>query len=66
MPATAPEPDLLGSILSGQSLLLMDSASITIHRDGSLSARRAGEAVVPCLPAECPRGCPPCLCTQRN
>ncbi|XP_073073491.1 PHD and RING finger domain-containing protein 1 isoform X3 [Manis javanica] len=41
VPATAPEPDLLGSILSGQSLLLMDSASITIHRDGSLSARRA-------------------------
>lgn len=40
----APVPDLLGSILSGQSLLLMDSADITIHRDGSLSAKRAGEA----------------------
>ncbi|XP_045436995.1 PHD and RING finger domain-containing protein 1 isoform X5 [Pipistrellus kuhlii] len=37
----APVPDLLGSILSGQSLLLMDSADITIHRDGSLSAKRA-------------------------
>ncbi|XP_015444254.1 PHD and RING finger domain-containing protein 1 isoform X3 [Pteropus alecto] len=38
---TAPVPDLLGSILSGQSLLLMDSADVTIHRDGSLSAKRA-------------------------
>lgn len=38
----APVPDLLGSILSGQSLLMMDSADITIHRDGSLSAKRAG------------------------
>ncbi|XP_054580773.1 PHD and RING finger domain-containing protein 1 isoform X1 [Eptesicus fuscus] len=37
----APVPDLLGSILSGQSLLMMDSADITIHRDGSLSAKRA-------------------------
>ncbi|XP_036076242.1 PHD and RING finger domain-containing protein 1 isoform X5 [Rousettus aegyptiacus] len=49
VPAVAPEPemdaapasDLLGSILSGQSLLLMDSADVTIHRDGSLSAKRA-------------------------
>lgn len=40
----APVPDLLGSILSSQSLLMMDSADITIHRDGSLSAKRAGEA----------------------
>lgn len=40
----APGPDLLGSILSGQSFLLMDSADVTIHRDGSLSAKRAGEA----------------------
>lgn len=39
----APVPDLLGSILSGQSLLMMDSADITIHRDGSLSAKRAGK-----------------------
>ncbi|XP_054432799.1 PHD and RING finger domain-containing protein 1 isoform X2 [Pteronotus mesoamericanus] len=37
----APVPDLLGSILSGQSLLLMDGADVTIHRDGSLSAKRA-------------------------
>ncbi|XP_053779984.1 PHD and RING finger domain-containing protein 1 isoform X3 [Desmodus rotundus] len=37
----APVPDLLGSILSSQSLLMMDSADITIHRDGSLSAKRA-------------------------
>ncbi|KAB1251649.1 PHD and RING finger domain-containing protein 1 [Camelus dromedarius] len=35
-------PDLLGSILSGQSLLMMNSADIIIHRDGSLSAKRAG------------------------
>lgn len=46
-----PVPDLLGSILSGQRLLLMDSSDVTIHRDGSLSARQAGEAA--------PRGSPP-------
>lgn len=49
----APASDLLGSILSGQSLLLMDSADVTIHRDGSLSAKRAGEAALhgwPCPP----------------
>lgn len=51
MPAAAPEPevdeapvpDLVGSILSGQSLLMMNGADITIHRDGSLSAKKAGE-----------------------
>ncbi|XP_014437978.1 PHD and RING finger domain-containing protein 1 isoform X6 [Tupaia chinensis] len=37
----APVPDLLGSILSGQSLLMMSSADIIIHRDGSLSAKKA-------------------------
>ncbi|XP_069865891.1 PHD and RING finger domain-containing protein 1-like isoform X2 [Dipodomys merriami] len=37
----APVPDLLGSILSGQSLLMMSSADVIIHRDGSLSAKRA-------------------------
>ncbi|XP_004851772.1 PHD and RING finger domain-containing protein 1 isoform X2 [Heterocephalus glaber] len=37
----APVPDLLGSILSSQSLLMMSSADIVIHRDGSLSAKRA-------------------------
>ncbi|XP_069910169.1 PHD and RING finger domain-containing protein 1 isoform X1 [Oryctolagus cuniculus] len=37
----APTPDLLGSILSGQSLLMLDSADVLIHRDGSLSARTA-------------------------
>ncbi|XP_036054863.1 PHD and RING finger domain-containing protein 1 isoform X2 [Onychomys torridus] len=49
LPAVAPEPsveeapvpDLLGSILSGQSLLMMSSADVVIHRDGSLSAKRA-------------------------
>ena len=39
----APVPDLVGSILSGQSLLMMNGADIVIHRDGSLSAKRAGE-----------------------
>ncbi|XP_061825964.1 uncharacterized protein phrf1 isoform X2 [Nerophis lumbriciformis] len=34
----APVPDLLGSILSGQSLLLMDSSNVVINRDGSLKA----------------------------
>ncbi|XP_006877068.1 PREDICTED: PHD and RING finger domain-containing protein 1 [Chrysochloris asiatica] len=38
---TAPVPDLLGSILCSQSLLLMSSADVVIHRDGSLSAKRA-------------------------
>ncbi|XP_037697979.1 PHD and RING finger domain-containing protein 1 isoform X4 [Choloepus didactylus] len=37
----APVPDLLGHILSSQSLLLMSSADVVIHRDGSLSAKRA-------------------------
>ncbi|KAF4010065.1 hypothetical protein G4228_001286 [Cervus hanglu yarkandensis] len=36
-----PSPDLLGSILSGQSLLMMNGADIVIHRDGSLSAKKA-------------------------
>ena len=39
----APVPDLLGSILSDQSFLMMSSADVVIHRDGSLSAKRAGE-----------------------
>jgi hypothetical protein len=39
----APVPDLLGSILSSQSFLMMSSADVIIHRDGSLSAKRAGE-----------------------
>ncbi|XP_069327949.1 PHD and RING finger domain-containing protein 1 isoform X4 [Eulemur rufifrons] len=49
LPASAPEPhveeapvpDLLGSILSEQSLLMMSGADVVIHRDGSLSAKRA-------------------------
>lgn len=59
VPATAPEPevdeapvpDLVGSILSGQSLLMMNGADIIIHRDGSLSAKRAGEAATERSPA---------------
>ncbi|XP_058382103.1 LOW QUALITY PROTEIN: PHD and RING finger domain-containing protein 1 [Diceros bicornis minor] len=42
----APVPDLLGSILSGQSLLMMNGADIVIHRDGSLSAKRAAPSSV--------------------
>lgn len=48
---TEPSPDLLGSILSGQSLLMMNGADIIIHRDGSLSAKRAGEQLCPRPPA---------------
>ncbi|XP_036895116.1 PHD and RING finger domain-containing protein 1 isoform X1 [Sturnira hondurensis] len=43
----APVPDLLGSILSSQSLLMMDGADVTIHRDGSLSARRSAPISFP-------------------
>ncbi|NXT30115.1 PHRF1 protein, partial [Syrrhaptes paradoxus] len=40
----APVPDLLGSILSGQSLLMMSSSDVVINRDGSLTAKKAGKA----------------------
>ncbi|XP_075401256.1 PHD and RING finger domain-containing protein 1 isoform X2 [Tenrec ecaudatus] len=43
----APVPDLLGSILCGQSLLMMSGQDVVIHRDGSLSAKRAAPAVFP-------------------
>ncbi|XP_047202071.1 PHD and RING finger domain-containing protein 1 isoform X2 [Girardinichthys multiradiatus] len=36
----APVPDLLGSILSGQSILLMDSSDVVISRDGSLKTSK--------------------------
>ncbi|XP_016325172.1 PHD and RING finger domain-containing protein 1 isoform X2 [Sinocyclocheilus anshuiensis] len=36
----APVSDLLGSILSGQSMLLMDSSDVVINRDGSLIATK--------------------------
>ncbi|XP_035012229.2 PHD and RING finger domain-containing protein 1 isoform X1 [Hippoglossus stenolepis] len=36
----APVPDLLGSILTGQSMLLMDSSDVVIRRDGSLKATK--------------------------
>ncbi|NXI58420.1 PHRF1 protein, partial [Chloroceryle aenea] len=35
-------PDLLGSILSGQSLLMMSSSDVVINRDGSLTAKKSG------------------------
>ncbi|KAM3919327.1 PHD and RING finger domain-containing protein 1 isoform 2-T2 [Leptodactylus fuscus] len=38
-----PVPDLLGSILSGQSMLMMKSSDILISRDGSLKAKKSGE-----------------------
>ncbi|TNN87894.1 PHD and RING finger domain-containing protein 1 [Liparis tanakae] len=34
----APVPDLLGSILSGQSVLMLDSSDVVINRDGTLKA----------------------------
>ncbi|XP_077424808.1 uncharacterized protein phrf1 [Vanacampus margaritifer] len=37
----APMPDLLGNILSGQNLLLMDSSDVVISRDGSLKASQS-------------------------
>ncbi|XP_051822259.1 PHD and RING finger domain-containing protein 1 isoform X1 [Antechinus flavipes] len=37
----APVPDLLGSILSGQNLLMMSGSDVVINRDGSLTARKA-------------------------
>uniref|UniRef100_A0A8D3CA73 PHD and ring finger domains 1 n=1 Tax=Scophthalmus maximus TaxID=52904 RepID=A0A8D3CA73_SCOMX len=37
----APVPDLLSSILSGQSMLLMDSSDVVINRDGSLKATKS-------------------------
>ncbi|MEE6498539.1 hypothetical protein FKM82_003150 [Ascaphus truei] len=39
-----PVPDLLGSILSGQSLMLMKGADIVISRDGSLVVKKPGGA----------------------
>ncbi|XP_068116368.1 PHD and RING finger domain-containing protein 1 [Hyperolius riggenbachi] len=35
-----PVPDLLGSILSGQSMLMMKGSDIIISRDGSLTAKK--------------------------
>ncbi|KAM7002951.1 uncharacterized protein phrf1 [Tautogolabrus adspersus] len=47
----APVPDLLGSILTGQSMLLMDSSDVVINRDGSLKAAK------PMLPSALKPGC---------
>ncbi|NXU50126.1 PHRF1 protein, partial [Turnix velox] len=41
----APVPDLLGSILSGQSFLMMSSSDVVINRDGSLTAKKAGKVL---------------------
>ncbi|NXN88839.1 PHRF1 protein, partial [Bombycilla garrulus] len=40
-------PDLLGSILSGQSLLMMSSSDVVINRDGSLTAKKEGHSTHP-------------------
>lgn len=42
----APVPDLLGSILSGQSMLLMDSSDIVINRDGSLKTTKPSKCML--------------------
>lgn len=44
----APVPDLLGSILSGQSMLMMDSSDVVINRDGSLKATKPSKSVDMC------------------
>ncbi|XP_026058884.1 PHD and RING finger domain-containing protein 1 isoform X1 [Carassius auratus] len=43
----APVSDLLGSILSGQSMLLMDSSDVVINRDGSLKATKGVSLSLP-------------------
>lgn len=43
----APVPDLLGSILSGQSMLMMDSSDVVINRDGSLKATKPSKPPPP-------------------
>lgn len=43
----APVPDLLGSILSGQSLLMMSSSDVVINRDGSLTVKKEGKDLAP-------------------
>ncbi|KAK0153489.1 PHD and RING finger domain-containing protein 1 [Merluccius polli] len=49
-----PVPDLLGSILSGQSMLLMDSSAVVINRDGTLKAARTALPACPCRPSPSP------------
>ncbi|XP_018113084.1 PHD and RING finger domain-containing protein 1 isoform X2 [Xenopus laevis] len=44
LPVAEPVPDLLGSILSGQSMLMMKSSDIVISRDGSLKAKKIGDS----------------------
>lgn len=56
-----PAPDLLGRILSSQSLLMLSSADVLIHRDGSLSAKRPGTHLMYTIPTYIPRMCTPCI-----
>uniref|UniRef100_UPI00398F6464 PHD and RING finger domain-containing protein 1 isoform X2 n=1 Tax=Pristiophorus japonicus TaxID=55135 RepID=UPI00398F6464 len=37
-------PDVLGSILAGQNVLLMDSSNVVINRDGTLKPKNRGQA----------------------
>ncbi|XP_035796503.2 PHD and RING finger domain-containing protein 1 isoform X4 [Amphiprion ocellaris] len=48
-----PVPDLLGSILSGQSMLLMDSSDVVINRDGSLKATKPSKLMPSTLMPGC-------------
>lgn len=48
VPTLIPEPeaqsaDLLGTILAGQTRLMMSGSDVVINRDGSLTAKKAGE-----------------------
>uniref|UniRef100_A0AAQ4PIT8 PHD and ring finger domains 1 n=1 Tax=Gasterosteus aculeatus aculeatus TaxID=481459 RepID=A0AAQ4PIT8_GASAC len=45
----SPVPDLLSSILSGQSVLLMDSSDVVINRDGTLKAINPSKCVCLCV-----------------
>ncbi|GCC19709.1 hypothetical protein chiPu_0018478 [Chiloscyllium punctatum] len=43
IPEAPPVPDVLGSILAGQNVLLMDSSDVVINRDGSLKPKDRGQ-----------------------
>ena len=40
----APVSDLLGSIMSSQNVLMMDSSDVVINRDGTLKAIKPGQS----------------------
>ncbi|XP_030057148.1 PHD and RING finger domain-containing protein 1 [Microcaecilia unicolor] len=53
---TAPLPDLLGSILTGQNFLMMNSSDIFISRDGSLMAKNTACLTQKSIPNESRNG----------